>query len=250
MKYDTALCRLVEKKEIAKGFFDFRVQNTDLMNNALPGQFVHILVPGKTLRRPISICDVENGCMRLVFEIRGEGTDILSQMKVGDDLDILGPLGTGFKIEKGKKYAFVGGGIGTPPLLYAAKQADTAIAVLGFRSSDAIILKEDFEKACSKVYLTTDDGSAGHHGFVTDPLSEIIGEVDEVCACGPTPMLKAIALIAQKNAKPCQISMEERMGCGVGACLVCACKTKINNVEGYSHVCKAGPVFRAEEVVF
>lgn len=251
MKYDISNATLIKKEEIAKGIFDFVLECPSLAEKAKAGQFAHIAIPGKTLRRPISICDATEKTLRIVFQVKGEGTEILSQSKIGDDIDILAPLGHGFEIPKGKKIAFIGGGIGVPPMLYSAKQADNAVAVLGFRNKDAIILTEDFEKECEKVYVTTDDGSAGIHGFTTDVLKKIINDVDLVCACGPTPMLKAIAQICKDNNKPCQVSLEERMGCGIGACLVCACKTldKNGNTE-HSHVCKKGPVYNAEEVVW
>ncbi len=172
----------------------------------------------------------------------------MSKIKTGEEVEILAPLGNGFKVEKGKKYCFIGGGIGVPPMLYAAKQAENPLVITGFRDKSLVILQEDFKKNGAEVVLTTDDGSAGVHGFVTDVLKERLSDIDEVCACGPIPMLKAISEIC-KGKVPCQISLEERMGCGIGACLVCACKTKLNGEEGYTHVCKNGPVYNAEEVV-
>lgn len=249
MRYDTQLCPLLEKKEIAPGMFDFTLSCPSLAGIAKAGQFAHVAVPCKTLRRPISICDATDTTIRLVFEVRGEGTELLSAIKKGEMVDILAPLGNGFTIPKDKKVVFVGGGIGVPPMLFSAKQAENPIAIIGFRNKDAMILEEDLKKVCEKVYVTTDDGSYGIHGFVTLPLAEIIDDVDLVCACGPTPMLKSIAQIAKEHGKECQISLEERMGCGVGACLVCACKTITDGKEGYAHVCRKGPVFNAEEVV-
>lgn len=251
MKYDISNATLIKKEEFAKDIFDFVLECPALAQKAKAGQFAHIAIPGKTLRRPISICDATEKTLRIVFQVKGEGTKILSQSKIGDKIDILAPLGHGFEIPKSKKIAFIGGGIGVPPMLYSAKQADNAIAVLGFRNKDSIILTDDFERVCEKVYVTTDDGSAGIHGFTTDVLKEIIEDIDLVCACGPTPMLKAIAQICKDNNKPCQVSLEERMGCGIGACLVCACKTLDNNGNTeHSHVCKKGPVYNAEEVVW
>ena len=251
MKYDVCNARLIKSEEIAKGIFDFVIECPQLAQKAEAGQFAHIAVLGKTLRRPISICDATDQTLRIVFQIKGEGTQILSETKVGENIDILAPLGHGFTIPKGKKIAFVGGGIGVPPMLYSAKQADNAIAILGFRNKDAVILEEDFKSVCSKVYVATDDGSYGIHGFTTDILKNVIDEVDMVCSCGPMPMLKALAAICKEHNTPCQVSLEERMGCGIGACLVCACKTldKDGNVE-HSHVCKKGPVYNAEEVVW
>lgn len=250
-RYDSQPFELVEKKELAKGIFDFVLKNSELAKITKPGQFVHVAVPGKTLRRPISVCDVIDDCIRIVFRIKGEGTQILSQAKIGDMLDIIAPLGSGFDIRKNRTYAFIGGGIGTPPMLYSAKQADKSYAILGFANKDAVILCDDFKAAGCETVVTTDDGSFGIHGFVTDALKDIIDKVDEVCACGPTPMLKAVAAVCRDNGKPCQVSLEERMGCGIGACLVCACKTKNKDgEEEYTHVCKKGPVFNAEEVVW
>lgn len=251
MKYDTAYAKLIKKEEIAENIFDFVLECPQLAKKSAAGQFAHIAVPGKTLRRPISICDADDRNIRIVFQIKGEGTEILSKSRVGDFIDILAPLGHGFDIPKGKRIAFVGGGIGVPPMLFSARQADDAVAVLGFRNKNAVILTEDFKKVCSEVLVATDDGSFGIHGFTSDILKNIINDIDMVCACGPTPMLKVTAGICRENNKPCQVSLEERMGCGIGACLVCACKTldKDGNIE-HSHVCKKGPVYNAEEVVW
>lgn len=251
MKYDSQPFELIKNEKIAKGIFDWTVKNSQLSSIAKAGQFAHIAVPGKTLRRPISICDADNDTLRLVFQIKGEGTQIMSRQKVGTYVNIIAPLGNGFKIEKGKRYCLIGGGIGVPPMLYTAKQTDNPLVITGFRSKDLVILQEDFINAGAELLLTTDDGTAGVHGFVTDVLKEKINEVDEICACGPIPMLRAISQIAKEFDKPCQISLEERMGCGVGACLVCACKVRrANGEEEYIHVCKNGPVFNSEEVVF
>ena len=248
MKYDTQNFKLIKNEEIADGIFDWIVENPNLSKLAQPGQFAHVKVPGKTLRRPISICDATENALRRVFQVKGEGTEIMSKIKTGEEVEILAPLGNGFKVEKGKKYCFIGGGIGVPPMLYAAKQAENPLVITGFRDKSLVILQEDFKKNGAEVVLTTDDGSAGVHGFVTDVLKERLSDIDEVCACGPIPMLKAISEIC-KGKVPCQISLEERMGCGIGACLVCACKTKLHGEEGYTHVCKNGPVYNAEEVV-
>lgn len=255
MKYDTQQCQLMYKKELAPGVFDFRIRNQAFAASARPGQFAHLLVPGKTLRRPISICDVdpEEAALRLVFEVRGEGTQILAQYQVGDCLDVLALLGHGFTIgDTSRRVLFVGGGIGVPPLLYAAKKfGANATVIIGFRSRDAVILQQDFEQAGCRVILHTDDGSAGRGGFVTESCRDELEASEQVFACGPAPMLKAVAGQAREKGVPCQISLEERMGCGVGACLVCACKIrKADGSEGYLHVCKDGPVFDAEEVVW
>lgn len=254
MKYMTENVKLLKKEQLTKTIFRFTVFAPLCSANAKPGQFANILVPGKTLRRPISICDIdkEKGLLMFVFEIRGDGTRILSEMCEGDDLDILAPLGNGFDIEDtSKKVVFVGGGIGVPPLLAGAKQFGTnASVLLGFRNKAAVILAEDFAKTGAEVKIATDDGSLGYNGFVTDLLKKRISDckVDAVYACGPMPMLKIIAGICEENSIECQVSLEERMGCGIGACLVCACKIKTKNGDTYYHVCKDGPVFNAKEV--
>ena len=249
MSYDTQKFKLLENKRIADGIFSWTVENSVLSCNAQCGQFVNIKVPGRVLRRPISICDADENTLRLVFQVKGEGTRIMSEMKVGEDVEILAPLGHGFNIEKGRRYCFVGGGIGVPPLLFAAKQTENPLVITGFRNKGLIILQDEFKETGGELYLTTDDGSASIHGFVTDVLKEHLGEIDEVCACGPMPMLRAVAAVCRDKVK-CQVSLEERMGCGIGACLVCSCKTKVGDKTEMTQVCRRGPVYDAEEVFF
>ncbi len=252
MKYDAQDCKLVYAERLTSSIYDFRLQNKELAEITKPGQFVQIYVPGKTLRRPISVCDVYDDIIRIVFEVRGEGTEILSQTKAGEMLNIIAPLGNGFKISPDKKTIFIGGGIGVPPMLYSARQCGkNAVVINGFRDISAVILTDDFQKSADKVIITTDNGSFGIHGFVTQPLEEEINGADMVCACGPMPMLKNIAKIAKEHNVECQVSLEQRMACGVGACLGCA--VAVNREDGtkyYKHVCKDGPVFNAEEVAW
>lgn len=250
MKYDARPCPVVKKFQLTDTIYDFRILNKDFAAAAKPGQFVHILVPGKTLRRPISICDVNGAELRLVFEVRGEGTDILSQIEVGGELDIIAPLGHGFTIYPEKRTVFIGGGIGVPPMLYAAKHCKNSVTITGFRDKSAVILEDDFKKISEHI-LMTDNGSAGRKGFVTEALKEVIGNAEYVCACGSTAMLRGVAEMAKQVGVPCEISLEERMACGVGACLGCAVLVnREDGTQGYKHVCKNGPVFKAEEVVF
>ena len=217
MKFDVKTCRIISKQKIATDTYDFTLFVGELAQIAQPGQFVHIQVPGKTLRRPISICDVnkENNTLRI----------------------LLAPLGHGYEIgDTKKKVLLVGGGIGVPPLLYLAKQyGENATVVIGFRSKEFVILEQDFIKAGCNVIVVTDDGTYGHHGLVTDCIGDIV--FDEMFACGPMPMLKALAHVADERHVPFQVSLEERMACGVGACLGCACKTKREEKqdETYSH---------------
>ena len=156
-KYDVQKFELLSNEQIADGIFDMRVKNDELAPLAKCGQFAHVYVPSKTLRRPISVCDSENGVLRLVYQVKGEGTKIMSEMKKGESVDILAPLGNGFKIEKGKRYCLIGGGIGVPPMLYTAKQCENPLVITGFRNKDLIILQDDFKNAGAELVL--------QHGF-------------------------------------------------------------------------------------
>lgn len=253
--YKQGKYQIIGKRTLAKGIFDMEILCPEVASLAQPGQFAQVSAEGFFLRRPISICDIDKdkGTIRLVFEVRGKGTEKIAELNVGGLIDIIAPLGKGFKVETGKKIVCVGGGIGVPPMLGIAKAyGGNAVAISGFRNMAAAILQEDFEKAGVKSILCTDDGSAGRKGFVTDALAEEIAEnkPDLVVACGPMVMLKRVAQIAEQNGIECQVSLEQRMACGVGACLVCACKTVRDGKEIHSHVCKDGPVFDSKEVVF
>lgn len=245
-KYDVRLCKISTKTEIAPGFFDIRVEAGGLAEQAQPGQFAQIKVPGAALRRPISICEIDRagGRLRFVFQIRGEGTRALAQIPQGEALDILAPLGTGFPLlEAGQKALLIGGGIGTPPLLPLAQHyGANSVAALGFRDASSVILWEDFAVAGAEVRIATDDGSAGRHGLVTQAVGDLTPDV--LYACGPLPMLKAVARLADARQIPCYVSLEERMACGVGACLGCACTLLDEKGRPYQgSVCKNGPVF-------
>lgn len=246
---------IIEKKTLAKSVYSFTIDAPELSDEAQPGQFANIAAPGFTLRRPISICgiDKENGTLRFVFEVRGKGTEEIASLTEGESLDVLGPLGNGFRIPDGKKVVVVGGGIGVPPLLGVSKVSrELCTAVLGFRDYSKIILTDEFKENGSETIICTDDGSVGQKGLVTFPLADILekGETAAVLACGPEPMLKAVVKMCELYKVPCQVSLEQRMGCGVGACVVCSCMTVRNGQEFYSRVCKDGPVFNAEEVKF
>ena len=248
------ICRAASNTRLGEGLYQLVLDAPQIAAAAQCGQFVHIACgEGNLLRRPISICEAGEGRLRIVFQVKGSGTEWLADRKEGDTLDVLGPLGHGFDTAAlGARPVLIGGGIGVPPMLQAAKCAKAAgaapRAVLGFRNRGAVILEEDFRAVC-ETFVTTDDGSYARHGFVTDVLQELVADATGVAACGPKPMLKAIAAIAKQAGLPCQVSMEERMGCGIGACLVCACALKAENGETkYGHVCKDGPVFNAEEV--
>ncbi|MDO5558231.1 MAG: dihydroorotate dehydrogenase electron transfer subunit [Oscillospiraceae bacterium] len=257
MKYTQGKYILSKKQTLAKQIYDFTVLCPDIAAQAQIGQFVHILPEGKggfTLRRPISICDIdkEAGTIRLVFQVKGDGTDVISQIPTGGPVDIVGPLGHGFTLtDKNDHVIIAGGGIGVPPLLGLAKYyGKNAVVILGFRNAEAVILQKDFEKTGAKVIMCTDDGSYGVCGNAAGPLKDYIAESDAVMSCGPMRMLEAISVISAEHDVKCQVSLEERMGCGVGACLVCACKLNVNGVERMGHVCKDGPVFDSKEVVW
>ncbi|MCX7711036.1 MAG: dihydroorotate dehydrogenase electron transfer subunit [Clostridia bacterium] len=246
--------------KLAPGVFKMTLKSEIIAQTALPGQFVNVKCSeglNALLRRPISICNVDrdSNTFDIVFQIKGIGTEYLSQKKVGSEVDIIGPLGNPFRVEgEFKKIAVVGGGIGIFPLLnlLKASSAEHKDAFLGFRNKELIVLEEEFTQASDQLFISTDDGSAGHKGLITDLF---INEIDKkkydiVYTCGPTPMIKKVVEIAHKNNIRCQVSLEQRMGCGIGACLVCACKTRLGDEWEYSHVCKDGPVFWSNEVIF
>ena len=240
------------QEKLAEGIYSMWLDAPEMAEAAVPGQFIAVYTndQSKLLPRPISICeaDKENGRLRIVYRIAGAGTKEFSAYKEGDTLDIMGPLGNGFPLKK-KKAFLIGGGIGIPPMLETAKQLDAEkIMVLGYR--DELFLNKEFE-AYGDVYIATEDGSAGTKGNVMDAIRENGLEADAIFACGPAPMLRAIKAYALEKGIPCWISMEERMACGVGACLACVCKSK--DVDAHSHVhnkrvCKDGPVFLSTEV--
>lgn len=239
---------IIRNDEIRSGVFRMEFDFADIPT---PGQFVMIDCGGNTLlKRPFSICDFEKDKMTVVYEVRGKGTYNLSKMKISDEIDVTGPHGHGFDIfDKYNNILVVGGGIGIPPLLFLSKKlkSKNINIVLGFRS-DAFLIDE-FSKY-GNVLITTEDGSYGMKGYVTDVIKEIINEADIIYGCGPKPMLNAVKDISEKYKIPCQISVEERMGCGIGACMTCACKTVAEDGYHYKKVCKDGPVFWAQEVVF
>lgn len=245
-------CKIVEAVKLNNFAYSFVLAAGAMTPES--GQFLQIKCGhSRLLRRPISICDWQKGesenLLRIVFEVRGEGTQWLSRREKGNTLDVLGPLGHGFEINQEGRYLLVGGGIGVPPLLGCAHNAQgNCTAVLGFRDAAHAMLLDDFRQACRDVVVTTDDGSLGRHGFVDAAVREIIEKGNDftaILACGPKPMLRSVAKVAEEFGVPCQVSMEERMGCGVGACLVCACDMTDGSRK---HVCKDGPVFDSREV--
>ena len=251
-------CELVKKEMLADGIYRYSVKAPKIAKTAKPGQFLEIKVSDTNepfLRRPISIYSIENDIVEFIFQVKGVGTTILSKRKVGDIIDIIGPLGYGtFKVDTYKSVAIIGGGIGIFPLYELAKQLKdkTSIKVyLGFRNKDLVVCEKEFESlGLEKLCITTDDGSYKEKGFAIDFMKKDIEEhmVDMIFACGPLPMLKAVKKYADENNIKCQISLEEKMGCGIGACLGCAVKVVSGDEPRYGHVCKESPVFYSTDV--
>lgn len=258
--------------EVAEGIYDMWIK-TDLAQDAKPGQFISVYPHNQTtlLPRPISICEVdrEKNMLRIVYRVVGKGTGEFSGYQSGTPISILGTLGNGFPIDKadGKRVLIMGGGIGIPPMLQltkelkerqetqtgdiraAVKGAEEIQVILGYRNE--LFLYEDF-KSLGAVYVATEDGSAGSKGTVMDAIRDNGLEGDIIFACGPMPMLRAVKQFAEANYMEAYISLEERMACGVGACLGCVCTTK--EIDHHSHVhnariCTDGPVYNAEEVL-
>ena len=281
-----SLATVVSQEKIAADIYSL-ILATPAAQKAAAGQFVSVYCIDRTklLPRPISICEINRAAetLRLVYRVtgRGTGTEEFSRLKTGDQVEILGPLGNGFPLT-GKKPLVIGGGIGVPPMLELAQALSRILpgeeakaghaaghekaecgggdgrqedrdacvtAVLGYRDSQ-LFLKEEFEP-WAKVYVSTDDGSAGTKGTVIDAVKENGVEADIIFACGPKPMLRAVKAYAAEKGIPCYVSLEERMACGIGACLGCVCRTTGEDAHSHVHnarVCKDGPVFAAEEV--
>ena len=213
-----------------------------------PGQFVNIQITGKFLRRPISVCDYDGSTLTIVYKVVGKGTEILSRMVPGEKLDILTGLGNGYDLTPaGNSPVLLGGGVGVPPLYNLAKRllADgrEVAVVLGFNTAAEVFYRDEFAQLGCRVVVATADGTEGVRGFVTDAIRESGLTYDYFYACGPLPMLRALS-----DATKCsgQLSFEERMGCGFGACMGCSCKTKYGN----KRICKEGPVLTKEEVIW
>ena len=248
---------VVSQEQLSNGIFSMWLQ-TEAAASAKPGQFISMYTNDgtKLLPRPISICEInkEAGQLRVVYRVTGEntGTKQFSQMKAGDVVPVIGPLGNGFPLEKaeGKKAFLMGGGIGVPPILELAKQLNCEKQVIvGYRDAHTF-LREEFE-ANAALYISTEDGSVGTKGNVMDAIRENGLTADIIYACGPTPMLRAIKNFAEENGIECYISLEEKMACGIGACLACTCKSKEKDHHTNVHnkrICKDGPVFLSTEV--
>ena len=244
--YKRDIYTVLENKKIAKDVF-LMVLEGDTQYITAPGQFINILVEGFYLRRPISICDWDDKTITIIYKVVGKGTEAMAEMTAGKKQDILTGLGNGFTAQDGStKPLVIGGGVGTPPMYGVAKhlieKGAKPTVILGFTSKDDVFYEEEFKALGCDVYVTTNDGSYGTKGFVTDVIKNLEG-YDYFYTCGPLPMLKAVAMGTECSG---QLSFEERMGCGFGGCMGCSCKT----LTGNKRICTEGPVLLKEEIIW
>ena len=250
------LGKILSQEMIGTGIYSMWMELPQIVPCSKPGQFISVYCKdgSRLLPRPISICeiDTEKKALRIVYRTAGKGTEEFSKMTAGETLEVMGPLGNGFPLERmqeGKKAFLIGGGIGIPPMVELAKQLNgEKQIVVGYR--DELFLTEEL-KENGTVYVATEDGSCGTKGNVLDAIRENKLQADVIYACGPTPMLRALKGYAEENGIECWLSLEEKMACGIGACLACVCKSK--EIDDHSHVhnkrvCKDGPVFLSTEV--
>jgi dihydroorotate dehydrogenase electron transfer subunit len=263
---------IIQHNCIARDIYNLELGPHPAMLTTSPGQFIQLAI-GSTwdplLRRPFSVCNVtDDGAFNILYRAQGKGTALLSNLRSGSSISVLGPLGHGFTLPQApaaQPVVLIGGGVGTPALVLLARQLNRmgiqSHVLLGFTGADQIICEEYFRSFGCLVNIATDDGSYGHHGLVTTLLEEL-EKPSVIYSCGPRGMLAAVAQYANARHIPCQISMEEHMACGMGVCLGCVCKTKVNSAAAqqpgtvggpgwrWQRVCMEGPVFNAAEVVF
>lgn len=235
--------KVLSNDRIAKDVYKMILQG-DTQYITAPGQFINIKLEGKFLRRPISVCDCDENTITIIYKTVGSGTEYMSTLCDGKELDVLTGLGNGYDIKKSAKPLLIGGGVGVPPMFMLAKKLLAAgqkpTVILGFNTKDEIFYEDEFKSIGCDVRVTTVDGSYGIKGFVTDAFPD---DYDYFYTCGPMPMFKAIENKAETSG---QYSFEERMGCGFGACMGCSCKTKY----GSKRICKDGPVLEREEIIW
>ncbi len=255
----------VLKNEPAQpGIYEMTIAAPEIAEQAMPGQFVMVRPIYRSfepfLNRPFGISDIDTvkGTINILYIVVGKGTDLMSEMQQGDDVFLIGPVGNGFTmVSKGKRAALVAGGMGIAPLLPLAKTLQekgiTAYGLMGASKGAALVGTDNWQENGVQVQIATDDGSAGQKGFVTALLEDLLSKekIDFIYCCGPTPMMARTVEIAEKYGVPIEVSLEKRMGCGIGVCMGCICKLKQadGSVKQY-RVCYDGPVFRGEEVVF
>ena len=236
---------IISNEKIAKNTYKMVLEGTG--EGCAPGKFVNIKIDGLFLRRPISVCNYEDGKLTLIYKAVGKGTEAMAKMGAGKELNVLAYLGNGYDLTKsGDEPMLIGGGVGVPPLYMCAKkliaEGKKVTVILGFNTAEEVFCKEDFEALGARVLIATADGSVGTKGFVTDAMKEV-DSYSYFYTCGPEPMLKAIYGAVSTSG---EFSFEERMGCGFGACVGCTCKTKYGN----KRICKDGPVLVKEEIIW
>ena len=244
--YKNDIYEILENKLLVKDVYKMKLKG-DTKYIKLPGQFINIKIDGCYLRRPLSVSDYDENTITVIYKVVGKGTETMSKMSSGEKLDILTGLGNGFnKNQSGQRPLLIGGGVGTPPMYNLCKElikeGKNPIVVLGFNSKEDVFYEDEFKNLGAEVYISTVDGSYGTKGFVTDIVKNL-EEYTYYYACGPMPMLKAVYEGVKTDG---QLSFEERMGCGFGACMGCSIQT----TEGTKRVCKEGPVFRKEEIIW
>ncbi|MBQ3549385.1 MAG: dihydroorotate dehydrogenase electron transfer subunit [Clostridia bacterium] len=236
---------ITENRMIAKNTY-LMVLKGDVSDITASGQFINIKLDGFFLRRPISVCDVNADSVTIIYKVVGKGTEVMAKMSAGERLDVLTGLGNGYDLSKsGDRPVLLGGGAGVPPMYMLCRllieEGKKPSVILGFNTKDEVFFEEEFKTLGADVTVTTADGSYGLKGFVTDAMKQM--EYTYFYTCGPEPMLKAIDKTATTSG---QLSFEERMGCGFGACMGCSCKTKYGN----KRICKDGPVLEREEIIW
>lgn len=252
------MAKILEKGSLGRDMIRFVLHAPEAFSQpVLPGMFVHIKVPDDAshiLRRPISIMDADEqaGCITLGIQPKGDGTQRICALKVGDEMEMIAPLGNSFALNGAKTVWALGGGVGVAPMLFAChtfSQTAKVTAVLGFRTAEQVYAEGDITPFADLI-ICTDDGCRGFNGTVVDAVKDKLELPELIIACGPMPMLKAVQAFAIERNIPCQLSLEQRMGCGYGACLTCSCKVKkTDGSETFARVCADGPVFCAKAVM-